>query len=60
MKHRRGQRNHEDQCGDRLIPEFAGRPLKVRQHRIPWKIEVPVGDAKPPGKDGKEKKGTKR
>ena len=40
-------------------PKPAARALKVRQHRIPWvigQVQVKVSDAKPPGKNGKEKK----
>ena len=42
------------------LPESAVKAFQVRQNRIPWRfgqVRVRVGDAKPPGKDSKEKKG---
>ena len=42
------------------LPESTVKAFQVRQHRIPWGISqvlVKVGDAKPPGKNSKEKKG---
>ena len=51
------------------LPEPSVKAFQVRKNRIPWEphqqsmikdisqVRVKVGDAKPPGKNGKEKKG---
>ena len=42
------------------LPESSVKAFQVRQNRIPWgisQVPVKVGDAKSPGKNGKEKKG---